>query len=218
MIEVFIDGHEKDAGWVSEVARALLERAGYCLECTVEARLRQYFEIFQEWNAYAGLMGNFCVERFREHVVDSFSLAPYVLNRDAVYVDVGSGGGFPAVPLLCLAPGTRCQMIERSEKKARVLARMVSALGLEASRVTEGDFRGAKLLDSPRVFTARAIERPERLAKELVGRMSEADEFLCQSVRGLESVAGKVHAELVEDEWTRRGLRRGVLYRVRKKG
>jgi 16S rRNA (guanine527-N7)-methyltransferase len=68
-----------------------------------------------------------------EHVRDSLALVPYVR---APYVDVGSGGGFPAIPL-AIATGARSVLIESLGKKARFLREAIVDLGLDASVLAE---------------------------------------------------------------------------------
>jgi 16S rRNA (guanine527-N7)-methyltransferase len=67
------------------------------------------------------------------HVEDSLALAPFVR---APYVDVGSGGGFPAIPL-AIVTGAPTTMIESIVKKALFLREAVAALELDAQVLAE---------------------------------------------------------------------------------
>ncbi|MGH7754946.1 MAG: RsmG family class I SAM-dependent methyltransferase, partial [Vulcanimicrobiaceae bacterium] len=58
------------------------------------------------------------------HVCDALTLLPYVRSP---LVDVGSGGGFPAIPL-AIASGAQVTMVEATIKKARFLQAAVDAL------------------------------------------------------------------------------------------
>jgi 16S rRNA (guanine527-N7)-methyltransferase len=64
-----------------------------------------------------------------EHIDDSLTLAPYV--RDP-HIDIGSGGGFPAIPL-AIVRGVHVTLVESIAKKARFLQEVVTELGLDAT-------------------------------------------------------------------------------------
>jgi 16S rRNA (guanine527-N7)-methyltransferase len=72
------------------------------------------------------LTGAESAEELLPHLLDSLSIASYV--RDSL-VDVGSGGGLPAIPL-AIATGVPVTMIESTAKKAAFLTEMLAALGL----------------------------------------------------------------------------------------
>lgn len=63
-----------------------------------------------------------------EHIRDSLTLAPLV---GGPLVDIGSGGGFPAIPL-AIATGVPVTLVESVAKKARFLEEMVAALAIDA--------------------------------------------------------------------------------------
>jgi len=65
------------------------------------------------------------------HVVDSLSAVP-LLRREGVraFVDLGSGGGFPGIPLAVALPADRAVLVESIGKKARFLETAVRATGL----------------------------------------------------------------------------------------
>ena len=90
----------------------------------------------------------------REHVLDSLTAVPLLRARGVTaVVDLGSGGGFPGIPLAVVLPTRRMLLVESIGKKARFLATAVAALGLEpqvavaAERAeelaTDGQQRGA---------------------------------------------------------------------------
>ena len=68
------------------------------------------------------------------HVADSLSALP-LLPRSGAIADVGSGAGFPGLPLAIALPGREVDLIESARRKTAFLEAAVQALGLEHVRV-----------------------------------------------------------------------------------
>ena len=97
------------------------------------------------------------------HVLDSLSALPWLRDRRADRVlDLGSGGGYPGLPLAAALPDTAFTLVEPVAKKARFLQTVVKATGL-ADRVTVVTARAEELAAAPgrrpswSVITARAV-------------------------------------------------------------
>jgi 16S rRNA (guanine527-N7)-methyltransferase len=73
------------------------------------------------------------VGMLRKHVLDSLSLQPYL--RGVRIADVGTGAGFPGLPLAIVNPRRRFTLIEATGKKARFVEQTTSHLGLGNVRV-----------------------------------------------------------------------------------
>jgi 16S rRNA (guanine527-N7)-methyltransferase len=72
-------------------------------------------------------------QTWRKHILDSLSLAPSLAARPELtrILDVGSGGGLPALPLAIALPERQFTLLEATGKKARFLSETARALGLE---------------------------------------------------------------------------------------
>lgn len=68
-----------------------------------------------------------------KHILDSLACAAF-LPATGTILDIGSGGGFPAIPLKIVCPSLRFWMIEASRKKANFLKHIIRALTLEDSQ------------------------------------------------------------------------------------
>jgi len=91
----------------------------------------------------------------RKHVLDSLSLEPY-LRGDRV-ADVGTGAGFPGLPLAIVNPQRRFTLVEATGKKARFAERTAQQLGCDNVQVVNSraeDYRPLELFDT---VTARAL-------------------------------------------------------------
>ena len=111
--------------------RALLE-AGGAPDEQLE-RLARYAEAVLTANQRFNLTGAKSADEFVPHVLDSLTIAPFI--RDSL-IDIGSGGGLPAIPL-ALVTGVPVTMVETTIKKARFLESMLSELGLAGEVVAE---------------------------------------------------------------------------------
>ncbi len=91
----------------------------------------------------------------RKHVLDSLSLQPYLVGGR--FADVGTGAGFPGLPLAIVNPERRFTLIEATGKKARFVAQTVERLGLSNVQVVNAraeNYRPFELFDT---VAARAL-------------------------------------------------------------
>lgn len=107
----------------------------------------------------------------RVHVLDSLTaVMPLRERRISRFVDLGSGGGLPGIPLTAALPADRVLLVESVGKKARFLEVAVEALGL-AGRVAVEARRSEALARDPRdrerwpAVTARAVAALDELAE-----------------------------------------------------
>jgi 16S rRNA (guanine527-N7)-methyltransferase len=90
-----------------------------------------------------------------KHLLDSLTLRPHLRGRRVA--DVGTGAGFPGLPLAIADPERRFVLIEATGKKARFAAQTALELGLRNVEVVNAraeDYRPAELFDT---VTARAL-------------------------------------------------------------
>jgi 16S rRNA (guanine527-N7)-methyltransferase len=95
--------------------------------------LARYGRSVLEANRRFNVTGARSPEQIAQHIGDSLSVMPYVTEP---YVDVGSGAGFPAIPL-GIVTGMRLTLIESTLKKARLLESLLEGAGLEGLVVPE---------------------------------------------------------------------------------
>jgi len=129
------------------------------------ASLLAYAESLLRWSARINLTAARTVDvLIADHFPDAFALAR-ALAEPARLVDVGSGGGLPAVPLALLRPELSILLCEPIAKKGAFLRTAIRELGL-GGRVELAAIRGEKLADEhPAAFDAaisRATLPPEK--------------------------------------------------------
>jgi len=96
-------------------------------------RLAEYGARLLETNRKVNLTGAKSAAELAPHLIDCLTVVPYVVDP---IVDIGSGGGLPAIPL-AIATGFHVTMIESTTKKARFLEESLAALGLRGRAISE---------------------------------------------------------------------------------
>jgi len=148
-------------------------------ECQIElpdaqvAKLDDYCRRLWEWNAKINLTRHTDYRKFvARDVVDSLAIAAQ-LTRGEKILDVGSGGGVPAVILAVVRPDLKVTASESIGKKARALGDMIQGLGLPVE-VFHG--RAEDVLASER-FDTVVIRAVARLRKLVTWFGPRADRF-----------------------------------------
>ncbi len=91
----------------------------------VLARLIAYLELLARWNRRINLTA-FDLDRPSDDAIDRLIVEPVAAARtirptDRLAIDIGSGGGSPALPLKLLSPGLRMVLVESRERKSSFL-------------------------------------------------------------------------------------------------
>ena len=143
----------------------LLKEAGLDAPCL--ERIAAYGALLLEANRRFNLTGAKSPDELLPHLIDSLSIGPYVRGR---YVDVGSGGGLPAIPV-ALATGVEPTLVEAVTKKAVFLRSALHELGLPGQVLcdrAEAAGRDPVLRESFDSATARAVSSAPTVAELLL--------------------------------------------------
>ena len=101
--------------------------------------IRSYISLLLRWNSKISLTTvTDPLEIVRFHFGESMFAASCASIREGRLADVGTGAGFPGVPLKLLAPELRLCLIESNKKKAAFLSEIVRDLGLERTEIYRG--------------------------------------------------------------------------------
>lgn len=90
-------------------------------------------DLYNEWNAKINVISRKDIdELYTRHVLHSLGIAKVLPFKDgAKIMDVGTGGGFPGIPLAILYPNVDFYLIDVIAKKIKVVTEVANALGLK---------------------------------------------------------------------------------------
>jgi len=117
-----------------------------------EEQHRQFaalYDLYIDWNAKINVISRKDIENLYEHhVLHSLAIAKVIDFKPGTSVmDLGTGGGFPGIPLAILFPDTKFHLVDSIGKKVRVATEVANAIGLK--NVT---FRHARAQEEKQLF------------------------------------------------------------------
>lgn len=117
-----------------------------------EDQRRQFaalYDLYADWNSKINVISRKDIENLYEHhVLHSLGIAKVIQFRPGTNVmDMGTGGGFPGIPLAILFPEVQFHLVDSIGKKVRVATEVATAIGLK--NVT---FRHARAEEEKQLF------------------------------------------------------------------
>ena len=109
----------------------------------------QLGELYATWNAQINVISRADIDNlYEKHILHSLAIAKVVDFKDFTEIlDVGTGGGFPGIPLAILYPNCQFVLVDSIGKKIKVVNEIATALGLEnvkaeqmRAELVEGEF------------------------------------------------------------------------------
>jgi 16S rRNA (guanine527-N7)-methyltransferase len=99
-------------------------------------QLAQLQELYQDWNQKINVVSRKDVDELMlRHVLHSLAIAKYIeFPARSRVIDIGTGGGFPGIPLAILFPEVDFTLLDSTAKKLKVINEVVEQLKLENVR------------------------------------------------------------------------------------
>ena len=99
----------------------------------------RYYELLNEWNQVMNLTAiTEMKEVVTKHFVDSLALKKVIGDLEISVADVGTGAGFPGIPLKIAFPGLKVTLLDSLNKRVKFLNEVIEQLGLEQLQAVHG--------------------------------------------------------------------------------
>ena len=130
-------------------------------------------ELYEDWNLKINVVSRKDIdELYLRHVLHSLGIAKVMqFKPGAKVMDVGTGGGFPGIPLAILFPETQFHLVDSIGKKIKVVDEVVAGLGLQNVKTTHG--RVEEVKDTYDFIVSRAVAQMETFVRWNKGKISK---------------------------------------------
>jgi 16S rRNA (guanine527-N7)-methyltransferase len=127
-----------------------------------EAQIAQFsklYDLYSFWNAQINVISRKDIdELYERHILHSLGIAKFCeFKAGEKVLDVGTGGGFPGIPLAILFPETDFHLVDSIGKKIKVVTEVAAALGLK--NVKASHLRAEQVTDKYNFIVSRAVTR-----------------------------------------------------------
>lgn len=145
-----------------------------------ESQIKQYAllqELYTEWNSQINVISRKDIESlYEKHVLHSLAIAIFIQFKPHTSIlDIGTGGGFPGIPLAIMFPECSFTLVDSIAKKIKVAEGVSESLALTNTDFAIG--RVENLKEKFHFITARAVASTDQLYRWTQSYLNDSEEF-----------------------------------------
>lgn len=161
----------EENGSFDRILRETLEWRGISLSQSAFEKLFLFHALLEKWQKTLNLTAiQGATEIADRHFAESLFIARWMEKKESALLDLGSGNGFPAIPLKIAIPDLKVVMIESRKKKCHFLHAVIREIGLKNIDVDDKRFESFSELSKRGTFdylTMRAVKITEQMLIDL---------------------------------------------------
>jgi 16S rRNA (guanine527-N7)-methyltransferase len=173
---------------------------------------RKQFELlgvlYPEWNEKINVISRKDIQNlYVNHILHSLAIAKFLNPVDGTrFLDMGTGGGFPGIPLAILWPNTTFHLIDRIGKKIKVAQDIAQQIGLTNVTFQHGDIGECR--DKYDFVVSRAVMALDELVPLIKKNISPKSRngypngLICLKGGNLEGETAGIHYPVIEESLT----------------
>ncbi|PLX25155.1 MAG: 16S rRNA (guanine(527)-N(7))-methyltransferase RsmG [Salinivirgaceae bacterium] len=135
------------------------------LEAEKQEQFKQLYDLYLDWNSKINVISRKDIEHlYVKHVLHSLAIYKFLQFKPGSHIlDVGSGGGFPGIPLAIMQPECEFKLVDSIGKKMKVAASVAESLGLQ--NVKTQQIRAENLKEKFDFIVSRAVMQLPKFVK-----------------------------------------------------
>jgi len=137
-----------------------------------KSQLSALGSLYEEWNEKINVISRKDLDHLYErHVLHSLAIARIIKFKPGTKIlDVGTGGGFPGIPLAILFPNSKFHLVDSIGKKIKVVEQVIDSIGLQ--NTTAEQIRAENIREQYDFIISRAVTRMAPFYQWIKGKIS----------------------------------------------